>query len=213
MSASDSSHTAFFTALGRYIVSFSLLQHQLEEGIYIVGVKRTGVTDHFVRIFMHNMILEQLRDIFLTLCGEYAASEKGKHLDKKLCTKIMDRIAGVVQDQQRQRNQVVHSFWGHAFWIEGAEGEEVTFVRKKPINRKRTFNPDEEEYTATQLDEMSRANYMIAHFIDEFVICLADGDTHKDKSLASYFEFDNKGDAVFPRGRDRDRFKNLDSAV
>ena len=74
------------------------------------------------------------------------------------------------------------------------------------------FELDDEEFDYERLNKYSRTSLYLENFIQDFLICISDGDTHPDKNFNDYFEFSPK-EALFPRARDVERFKNMDHYI
>jgi hypothetical protein len=104
----------FLIALGSFVVCFSKIQNILQEGIYILSAKTHSTEDDMVRRFMHNMTINQLEDIFLTLATEY--SSKCKHVDMEKLKLIRKQISIQLEALKPLRNKIMHSVWTEKFW-------------------------------------------------------------------------------------------------
>jgi hypothetical protein len=208
MHTPDNPKTDFLMALGRFVVCFSKIQNVLQEGIYVMSAKTQSSDGDMVRRFMHNMMINQLEDIFLTLATEY--SLKCAHIDSTKLSQIRSQIASQLKELKKIRNKMMHSVWSEKFWEGKPEKHEYRMIYHK--NKDFKFEQDVEEFNYNRLNELSKASLYLESYIHDFMICIADGDTQKDKHFDDYFEFSNHK-AIFPRLRDIERFKNTDHYI
>ncbi len=192
--------------MGRFVVAYSHIQNIFQEGIYLVTARLNDNCDPaFIRCTMHKVSFNNLEDFFLTLITEY--SDRCQHLDEKKFCAIRKEIARASEELKDIRNRIMHSVWSEKFW-EGQPGEHV-YRMLYHKNKKYHFELDEVEFDYHKLNSYAHRAMCLSEFIHDFLICVVDGDTHQDKSLDKYFEFD-KSIARFPRDRDISRFRNLD---
>lgn len=194
----------FLAALGGFVVSYSKVQNVLQEGIYVLSAKVHHTEDNMVRMFMHDMSINQLEGIFLTLATEYGA--KCAHVDDSELKAIRTEITNQLTSLKRLRNRMMHSVWDEKFW-EGNSGEhDYRMIYHR--NKKFRFDLEDDEFDYEKLLGHSRTALSLSEFIHDFLICISDGDTHTEKRFSNYFEFSEKK-AVFPRQRDIERCRNV----
>lgn len=195
-------------ALGRFVVCFSKTQNIMQEGIYVLSAKLHDTDDDMVRRFMHKMMINQLEDIFLTLATEYGSS--CNHIDPGQLSLIRKQIRCQMEKLKSVRNKIMHSVWVEKFW-EGEPGQHkyrMLYHKNKNFH----FELEDEEFDYEKLNDYSKIALYLENFMYDFLICISDGDMHPGKNFKDYFEFSSK-EAVFPRARDVERFKNLDNYI
>ncbi|MCG8599284.1 MAG: hypothetical protein MI807_03995 [Verrucomicrobiales bacterium] len=194
----------FLAALGGFVVSYSKVQNILQEGIYILSAKIHETEDNMVRVFMHDMSINQLEGIFLTLATEYGST--CAHIDDAELKAIRTEISSQLTELKRLRNRMMHSVWDEKFW-EGSPGEhDYRMIYHR--NKRFRFDLEDVEFDHDKLLDHSRTALSLSEFIHDFLICISDGDTIPEKCFSNYFEFSDKK-AVFPRERDIERCRNV----
>lgn len=173
---------ADYRAIGRFVVQFARLVHELRMGTYYLA--GGGMTQQDYSLLTGEMTAQPLANTFFAVIRRSADAPTGESLQ------ILGRIESDISDVIRQRNDAMHGDWYVGFGEPGAElpGPSI-LLRTKPSRRSAALSVL--EFSTADLEALTERVDTVRRYVQQLTLYFLFGPAaapYEGRSLAELFE-------------------------